>query len=63
MAGLGVKNGHQKDMQYDEIGLCAQHIDNILCSVVNITNGGAYVILKRESDSSLWILIHFASLV
>ena len=44
MARLGFKNGHEKDMQYDEIGLCAQHIDNILCSIVNITIGRAYVI-------------------
>ena len=29
MARLVVMNGHQKDTCYDEIGLCAQKVDNI----------------------------------
>ena len=40
MARLVVKNGHPKDMCHNEIRLCAQNIDTILGSVVNITIGG-----------------------
>ena len=43
MARFWVKNGHQKDMRYDEIGLFAQNIDNILGSDVD-TIWRAYVI-------------------
>ena len=35
MARLVVKNGHQKDTCYKEIGLCAQNKDTVLGSVVN----------------------------
>jgi hypothetical protein len=49
MVGFVVKNGHQKDMFYDEIGVCEQNIDTILHSLVNITIGRVYVItLKRK---------------
>lgn len=30
-----IKNGHQKDMSSDEIGLCAQHIHIILVSIID----------------------------
>ena len=43
--GLVVKNGHPKDiMCYDEIGLCAQNIDTILCSKVH-TSGRPHVFI------------------
>lgn len=49
MVGFVVKNGHQKDMFYNEIGVCEQNIDTILHSLVNITIGRVYVItLKRK---------------
>ena len=35
MARFIVKNGHHKDMCYDEIGLCAQNIDTFLGSIIN----------------------------
>jgi len=44
MARLVVKNGHDKDSCYDDIGLCAQIILTILGSKLNITIGRAYVI-------------------
>ena len=45
MARFQVKNAHQKDMRYNEIGLFAQNIDNILVSNVN-TIWRAYVITQ-----------------
>ena len=39
-----VKNGHQKDMCYNEIGLCAQNKDIILGFVANTSGRVAYVI-------------------
>ena len=33
MAQLLIKNGHQKDISYDEIGLCAHNLSIILGSV------------------------------
>ena len=45
MARFQVKNAHQNDMRYDEIGLFAQNIDNILVSNVN-TIWRAYVITQ-----------------
>ena len=44
MARIVVKNGHQKDTCYNEIGLCAQHISTILGSLVNNTIGRMYLI-------------------
>ena len=52
MARLVVKNEHQKTC-YNEIGLCAQNLDTILSSIVNIATGRAYVITSRERISSL----------
>ena len=46
-AGLVVKNGHQKDMCYNEIGLCAQNKDSVLGSLIN-RSGRVYVIAQRE---------------
>lgn len=43
MTWLVLKYGHQKDMCYDETGLCAQSIDTILGSMVN-TIGRAYML-------------------
>ena len=39
LAKLKVKNGHQKDTCYDDIGLCAQIIAVVLGSIVNATGG------------------------
>jgi hypothetical protein len=50
MARLVVKNGHQKGMCYNEIGLCAQNLDAILGSIFN-TIWKDYVITKRKSVS------------
>ena len=48
MARPGVKKRHQKDMWHDEIGLCAQYLDTILGSIVNVTIARAYVTTQRE---------------
>ena len=55
-----LENGHQNDICYDEIGLCAQYIDTIVGSIVN-TLGGLMWPLERES--SLWPLLSFAYLL
>ena len=34
MAQLLIKNGHQKDISYDEIGLCAHNLSIILGSIL-----------------------------
>ena len=44
MARIALKNGHQKDMCYDEIGLCAQNIDTI-------QNGCCDYLKERESSN------------
>ena len=44
MARLVGKNGHQKDMCYNEIGLCAQNKDIIVGFAANISGRVAYVI-------------------
>ena len=36
MTKLGVKNGYQKYMCYNEIELCARNVDTIIDSVANI---------------------------
>ena len=62
MARFRVKNGHQKDTCYDEIELCAQNIDTILGSIVNMSIGSqAYVTTYEEQEYSLWPLTTFAS--
>lgn len=46
MVKFALKNGHQKDMFYDEIGLCAQSIDTIQGSVLGtIGKAYAYVVI------------------
>ena len=53
MARLGVKIMHQEDTRYDEIELCAQlNLDNTLGSKLNTTER-AYVIVVRETKTSL----------
>ena len=42
---------HQKDVYYDEIGLCAQNVDVNLGSLVNTI--GRCVIIQRHSDQKL----------
>ena len=47
----------------DETGLCAQHIDTILGSIVN-TLGRAYVMVEREREKfhfDLLYLVHLYS--
>jgi hypothetical protein len=46
----------QKDTCYDEIGLCAQHINTIPSSIAKIVES-AYVVILRVRESSLWTLI------
>ena len=41
MARLVITNGHANHACYKEIGQCAQNIDTILGSIVNITIGRA----------------------
>lgn len=48
MAWFIVLNGHQKDIFYNGVGVCAQNIDTILGSIVNITIGRAYAITQRR---------------
>ena len=50
MARLIVKNGHPKDMRHHEIQLCAQNIDTIVGSVVNITIGGGGDCFKYQEN-------------
>ena len=53
MARLVVKNMHQEDTRYDEIELCAQlYLDKTLGSKLN-TIERAYVIVVRETETSL----------
>lgn len=55
MARLAGKNGHQKDLCFEEMGECAQHTDSFLCSIENI----AILILKEKRETSLWTLKTF----
>lgn len=48
IARLVVKNEYEKGMRYNEIGQCAQNMDNVLGSVRNITFGRSYMIIQRE---------------
>lgn len=53
MASFVVKNGHQNDMCYNEIELCAQYMDIILGLFVNIL----IIILKLEMILILFDLL------
>ena len=53
MARFVVKNEHQKDTCYDEIGVCVQNVLNNLCFIVNMI-GRAYVrTYERQRESWL----------
>ena len=54
------KDGHQRHMFYDEIGLRTQITDINLSSTFN-TIGRVFVITSRERGSSLWSLVNYAS--
>ena len=56
MARLIVKNGHPKDMRHHEIQLCAQNIDTIVGSVVNITIGGGGVYMIALNTKRIFAL-------
>ena len=44
MVGCGSKNGHQKDMFLEAIGLRVENLLTILGSIVNIMGGGGGLI-------------------
>jgi hypothetical protein len=46
-----IENGHEKNMCYDEIGLCMQHILTILGTIVNPIGEGivAYELISPPS--------------
>jgi hypothetical protein len=50
----------QKNTCYDDIGLYAQYVSNILCSIPK-TIGRTYVITKQEKASTFWHPTTFAS--
>lgn len=54
------KDGHQRHMFYDEIGLRTQ-ITNINLSSTFNTIGRVFVITSSERGSSLWSLVNYAS--
>ena len=54
------KDGHQRHMFYDEIGVCTQITDINLSSTFN-TIGRVFVITSSERGSSLWSLVNYAS--
>jgi hypothetical protein len=58
MARFWVKNGFQKDMCYDEIGLCAQNIHTNLGWILNLIRM-AYEITQKEGGSSNMIPDNF----
>ena len=53
-----VKNGHQQDICYDDIGLCAQNIFIIIVSIVNSTigSGWQHTVTQEEWASSFGLL-------
>ena len=61
MTRFVVKNGHQRDMHYNEIRVCAQNIDIIRGSIVNIQLEGLCDHLKRKIIIALSSYYFFAS--
>lgn len=60
MTRFQVKNEHQEDICYNEIGLCGPHTSTVVDLIIN-TIERAYVTASTKRQSSILPLITFSS--